>query len=792
MAEVGLKQDELEFERKLYDSYLQGRMPEELQAEYEQDILEGNVNLPQGGKLKKSFGMINKDLLNAYQQGLMTTEERIELEKDINQGFFDLPEGVELGTTEPLGFFEKIKVAFTGEEKETADTRASEDWFALPELNELNMETIKTTLGTILTNPDETAKILKTQFPNLEVRQDEKRNYIFKSSVDGKDYSLKPGFQISDLLRGGAGMAQFTPAGMLSPTKLIPQALGAAATQAGVEATQALTGGEFDVEQVPLAGLTAGAGVAGGKLLGGLKRQYGKFMRPKVTGEVAEEIIEEVPMTTSELTETARKAATGDEAKLVLGKQAAPDPEIMEAAKRLEIDEYLQPDHVTTNQSFRELSQAIKSFPGSKARAVEMEGLQKVAQKADEIIEEIGGTTDLSQLDVNVRNSLSKVQSDLDNQAEKLYKTLNESIPSKTEVSADNLLSFINNKADELGGVEFLDPIEEKLLKQLDPNTKPTYARLDNIRKQMTAARVKNQGQFKDANSGLLKRLENELLEDQKVVAENLGVLEDFDNARRAVAVRKGVEDDMKALFGKNLDRSIIGDLTKATKKISKGDASDFVKLIKAIPAENRQEVVASGLNTAFGKNARNGSLNFNSFTNWYKGLKDNSQAYTALMSNLPKEARKQLDDLYKISDGIQKASKERIVTGRLQTVSDELKGADSLIGNIYDLAKRSAKGAAAELVTTPLGAPGVGLTAGLTSALTKGKANTVKLADELISSNEFRDFAIKQTPEAAKRLSKSTLFNRFYKSLGKLKPQIKADKFLINSLQVTRQQDNE
>jgi hypothetical protein len=55
----------------------------------------------------------------------------------------------------------------------------------------------------------------------------------------------------------------------------------------------------------------------------------------------------------------------------VLAGETAPDPKVVAAAKRLGIDEFLQPDHVTTNQVYRELAQAVKSIPGSQARQVQ-------------------------------------------------------------------------------------------------------------------------------------------------------------------------------------------------------------------------------------------------------------------------------------------------------------------------------------------------------------------------------------------------------------------------------------
>jgi hypothetical protein len=176
---------------------------------------------------------------------------------------------------------------------------------------------------------------------------------------------------------------------------------------------------------------------------------------------------------------------------------------------------------------------------------------------------------------------------------------------------------------------------------------------------------------------------------------------------------------------------------------LSKGDADKIANILKAIPKDMRQTVTASALNTAFGKATQNGTLNFNTYAKWYEGLLENKQAYAALMTNLPQSARKQLSDLYRVSSNVSKATRERITTGRIQAVQQELQGADTLLANIYGIAKRAAIGLPIEAATTSIGLPGAGIASGLTAALARGKPNTLKAADDLISSPEFQRLAV-------------------------------------------------
>lgn len=509
-----------------------------------------------------------------------------------------------------------------------------------------------------------------------------------------------------------------------------------------------------------------------------LRRRREAGAAPEAKAPEAPPIAPEAPLpsvkppllTAEELAGQARKAGEGGlgakKAEKILGEQATPDPQVIESARRLGIEEHLQPDHVTTNQQYRELAQAVKSFPGSEARQQELQGLAAVAKRADDLITEMGGTEDWSTMSQNVKNRMRTVQGDLEKKANTLYGELADTIPARAGVNTDNIVSWIRNQAEEFGGEKFLSPTERKILKRLQPKEGelPTYALLDKTRKELTAARVKKEGVFKDADTGLIKKLENEMMKDQQAVAEAYGVQEVFNDARQSVAIRKSLEQDMTALFGRELDKNFVSNLQTGIKKLSAGDVSNFKRVIEAIPEEMRPEVVATSLDTAFGKNARNGSLNFNSFANWYENATKNREAFNTFAKYLPAESKRSLEDLYRVSKGITQATRERITTGRLRTVQEALQGQDSLIGNLYSLAKRSAAGIAAEAVTTPVGLPGAGMSAAIASALTKGRTAGSKAADKVISSPEFIQFA---KDGDATKLARSAPFKRYMKATG-------------------------
>ncbi len=761
-------------------------------------------------------------------------------------------------------------------------------------------------------------------------------------------------------------------------------------------------------------------------------------------------------MSAEALAQTARTAGEGGmgsrRAERVLATEAAPDPAIVASAERLGVAEYLQPDHVTTSEAFRQVNAAIKSNPQSALALAERENLTRVAERAATLVDEIGGTRDLSELDTKVKARLQGTQAELDARAEALYNKLREGIPARAATEAPNVLAFIRKRAGDLGGEENLSGMERMILRKLSPKeggeasaadvpgavqrvetlaefvkksrvrdermspevrgnfvawlrdrggidfshkyditgetsgvlsnpagvfkrggrgpddlasmaaaegylrpdqagdtaafidlvkqavngdrvlnfeqqmraagraaqddarqarlsaverrlqalgvdtrpaagnaaaleayaakyeatllrdaveaqrargsssdmpqweemkararqvaedvqesgrslaefeaengglstvmrkmvrdelraagvqvaddaapaaattgTGPTYALLDDVRRDLTAAKYKRQGPFKDADTGLIKKLEMELMKDQKAAIEPYGMLDTFEAAQNAVRVRKGIENDLSALFGKALDGSMVGGgglgLGGATAAVARGDASKLLGLLKRIPEDMRQEVVASGLSTVFRKAATRGELDFTGYVKWYEGLKRNRQAYSAVMSNLPLGAAKQLEALYRVSAGVSESLNRRVKTGALNTIKAEMMGGDGLMENLYSAAKRSGVGVAAEAVTTPMGIPGAGMSAALASALTKGKPKTLVAVDALIASPEFAQLVrtqagTKEQAAAVKAVARSPQMTRFIAAVGKPAELSDRERWILQAMQ--------
>lgn len=973
----------------LVHNYNNGTMPPDAKAALEKDVADGHVMLPPGVTLggqstkptegAKELPQAVIDNYNAaaadpYNKTLMPTDARQALDNDLKNGFVKLPSGAVLNQVYPTTV-DKMIESVTGSKRASPQTNALPNYDKMPEENNPSMAGVKTAVGSTLSfDPTEITKIIKTNFPDVQVSQDNRGNYILKSAINGQSYAIKPGMDLSDVVKMLGVGAAFLPAG--GATTVVGAGLANAGTQAGLEVAKAAAGGNApSVKDIGVAGAIGAAIPAGGAILDAVRggkaaaeagaaptatasaptggaanpeavaateaagkgaapaaappaqaaaaapaakdavaaaqpeataaadAAVAKAATPAATNtaeaiarrtaisearanavasspEVAaskqsleaitakhgatsdaaaaakadhENLVSSVadsaakhdaptvaPLTDSALVSTAKEAAAGGKAAVdTLAEQAAPDAERVAAAKRLGVEDYLQPDHTSTNQSFRDLAQAAKTTVGSPGRKAEIEGLTQVAQKANNLIDTIGGSSDLSTISADLKSQMSTTQKALDQKAETLYGQLRASIPAKAEAAANNVLSFIKQRADELGGPENLSPMEKTILKKLSPQVskddvatqiankykagekmtredakayldamknkstvatakQPTYALLDDVRKDVGNALYKRAGVFKDEDSGLLKKLYSGLSKDQAAVAEAHGMGNTFKLAKATVGMRKGLEDDISSLFGKNIDGSIVTKLGTAVTAAAKGDATKLVNMLKSIPENMRQSVVASGLVTAFGKNFRNGNINFTTFTHWYEGLAQNKQAYNAVMANLPQEARAQLADLYQVSKGISLASKEKVATGRLATLSAQLQEENSnLLTRLYQQAGPIAKGLAKGVIADAVGGHGAGIGMAFLSALkgASAKPNALKAVDALISSPEFKqatqDIASGAKATAVPKIAYSKPFIRVVRALGNPREMSDKEKWINEALQTSNNKGN-
>ena len=161
------------------------------------------------------------------------------------------------------GFLSSLAESITGRQRAASPDVAAalsegRTIYDMPETNQMSFGLLKSALGGLMAGSEERAKIFAANFPGLTYRTDQQGTVFMRSPTDGKEYVIQPGLTLQDVPRVGAALAAFTPAGRAAT---IPGAfLGAGATQAAIEASQAATGGTISPTEIGVAAVTGPAG----------------------------------------------------------------------------------------------------------------------------------------------------------------------------------------------------------------------------------------------------------------------------------------------------------------------------------------------------------------------------------------------------------------------------------------------------------------------------------------------------------------------------------------------------
>ena len=539
------------------------------------------------------------------------------------------------------------------------------------------------------------------------------------------------------------------------------QAAAGAALQGGAEAVKQAGGNVPAQIAVPTAGLIAATS--------------GKALIPTLFKAGSKALEGIVPATI--------QAVRGNQpASKALAQAAAPAPQIQEAAKALGLTD-LPTEFLTENKPYQAMVQTIKSMPSSQIAREQESALQDVGSRSKQLIEDLGGTTDLSQLSSDVKEKMLKTAEDLKGQSEKLHTELDKKVPPSTQVYPDQTLTFLEQRLKERQGrVDQLTPFERDLIKAIKiqkDGTMPSRAILNDWRKEIGRA-TNVQGYFGREDEGLAKKYYSLLSEDDYANLEKLGHKDLAQQARETSSSQKQLEGNIEDLFNKEVTKILSGTLQGGITALSKGDEDKFVNLMNALPEELRKKVAISGVSHAFGQATQNGSLNFNTYSKWYEGLKNtNKKAYQTLVDNLPEGAPEHLENLYKVSKNIDNAIKKEVRTGLIS--SSAFKDVpESMATKVWDAAKTAMIGAGAgSLVSSAFGQHGLGYelasaVAGAgTRALQANKRDMFADADRFLTSPEFRKLvsASQANPElftqTAQQIEKTPAFKKYADAVG-------------------------
>jgi len=471
-----------------------------------------------------------------------------------------------------------------------------------------------------------------------------------------------------------------------------------------------------------------------------------------------------------------------------------------EAAERLGMD--LPFDVFSDNPQVRAAVGLTRSLAGGEAEAAWVNTVRNAITKADEVVQKfdaafIEGRPAPGATSQRILDSLKGTQAQLGKDASAIYQRVDETIPKSSTVQFPRLTQTLDDVLAEVG--EKGMTAQEKKLYELATDPKATYGRLLREKNLVGQAVAGRDSPYGNMDAASLKRLYSALAEDQ---LENVGAIggdalrQELRAANLLTAKKKALENRIVGAFGKEIDGSVATLMQSAIKSASKGDAAQFNKLMKVVPAELRKETIATALASvsSSARAGQEGAFGFAEFAKTYRGLRANPPVYKQVIETLGKDAEPVLRDLFEISRRITDARAQVLTTGKSNQALVESLKAEGLIGKVMQstMTQRAVTGAVSMM-------PGGGLIApDIVKHMSRGNADAVKAAGKLFASDDFQKLAIetatKAEPSAAtvRRAAASQAFNDFAKA-AKLPQSIDARvQWLQSAVQAGRQIEQE
>jgi len=659
---------------------------------------------------------------------------------------------------------EAVYDTVTGYKKITPEIERLPDWINMPEMQEMTVPGFKAALGTMLTNPEETTKIMKAQFPDIEIRRDKKGNYIMKSK-DGNDYAIKPGFRSSDIGRVIFGAVTALPAAGIS--KLIPGILGEMGTQAVIEGTQMATGGEANAGEV----LTAGVLRGGADVLARGARAARGGLTGKVDGAPIEAVQE---VGTEEIGKLAQKAGRGSgDAMESLAKEM--DIDLVDAKLSEELGFKLPADVFSNSDKAKLAARVSRSVVGSDAEEQFFKGINQAKKRSEDLMAEHGALSSTGDVSENVLMSLKDSRDELLKEKDLIYKGkggVNEQFPFKTPIEFTETIKAIDDLAEDMGGFDNLKPQIKKLYAKITSGKTSRGFLLDEKDIIGDAVFGKNNDYSASISNNSLKRIYDGLSKDELVAAARISddLAGKVASGRAAHSQAMKVQQKIKDAFGSDEKGSIGSKLTSMIKGSRSQNVKQFneiMDLMSDLPKEDVSEAIMTSIMS--GSKKANGSFGLKEYTNLYHNLRNNKSFYKRIAKELGKERADLLQGLYKVNKRVSDA--EVLMTGKAnQAMALDIKKAMKAENIVSWLLDSTAGKVLSSTYLGPVGPVANKLGTSLVSAASTGGEKAIELAGKVFNSDEFIELAInaatkKEIPESlVKKLVNSKRFRAFAK----------------------------
>ena len=820
-GDTGTQTDAVQDWTPVHNAFLSGKMSEGQQSVYRDAIASGEITAMDAPA----------SILEAYSSGAMTPEQTAQFDAAVDAGIWAVPRQVDQWTAVHDAFKSgqmtpdqeeayKFNLAsggippdpeagstlsYTLDEPVTIDERRSPGGEVLRQLGLTVRAGAEGTAGLLGLASDPIASLI-----NLALEDESKLQTLHGS--------------VSQLLTSaGVPEPETTAERIVQATAQAIAAGGgsvaAARGLAGVATNPATRATAAELAKLPLGQLTGGgaAGLAGqatqeagggtaaqlaAALAGGVLGS-GPIPRGPVGSTVADAPAQ-VPPAAAETAANAnvgtivRQAAAGNKAAQArLAELAAVDPEALAAAQRLGIE--LPADVLSNTPIIQSAAGLPRSIAGSEAEAAWTATINSAMAKADEAMTALGSGDSIAAVSDDVLTSLNRTRTQITDEAAALYSSVDELIPPSTPLAPNNIVSVLNDVAEELGGVAGMTTAERRLLDLVSSGQPMTYARLIREKNLIGKALARGDSPYSSLDNATLNRLYGAMAADQLDNVAAIAGPQAADDLRRAnalYATQKGMEDRIISAFGRDEQGSIATSLNSAMRSASTGDAARLNRILEVIPEDLQREAVATAL-MASTRATRGGvgEFGFAQFSKMYSGLRENAPVYNRVVGALGPEAHEMMNDLFQVSQRITSSRARVLTTGKANQALVQGMTAEGLVSSILNssMGRRAVSGASATGGAIVAGPAGAGIGAGLASMLASGKKDVMQATGRLFSSPEFSELATTAavrgvSDEAVSALAQSPAFRNWAAAAGIQRPEA----WIQSTLQALRQNETQ
>ncbi|PNK64536.1 lytic transglycosylase [Pantoea sp. FDAARGOS_194] len=488
--------------------------------------------------------------------------------------------------------------------------------------------------------------------------------------------------------------------------------------------------------------------------------------------------------------EYARAAQSGKEGRIAqVVNDIQPDPKVVEAMQRLDLnpDDMLEA-YTSGNDAFKAVQIGLASQDESALAAVRRDSLSRISQRAAKIIDDAGAMPDRLAMDDAFKARFNTAREGLKAQEEQLYKPVQEAIPPRQPVDAENTRAYLDSLADDLNGAQHLSPIEKRIYESISPTSdkggEMTYARLNQARS-IVGAELRKQGTpFGSAEERNLSQLYSKLSDDRDAVAKAAGFGDQIKLANAVTAQRKMMEENVYSLLGKDLSGNVTVKAQGALNGLQSGDTKGFTQLMRTVPdKETRAQLVATGLRDMFRKGARNEvENNINGFVNYYSALKRNGTD-RILKRELPEQTVRELEDYYTLARNVTSANRYYLATGKLNSFLEKFDKPGGFLDKLATHGKMAT--IATVLGHVPVAGPvlNTALAAQMGARAATRKSGSAAV-QEMMGSSTFKNLAAaarnkpgaaaqeKIVADAERKIAKTSAWKEFFRTLPKAEKQ--------------------